>query len=268
MIRLVMVPQLVEESAEEAAALEAPASISNGNGNGYSLEPLIASNDFTNSNGSGSSLPPAGTLRVTVVGARDLFEEAKTYVSCVVGEQSHRTGHSGKTVCSFPFPSPLTPIQLCLVVFRLSILIFRRSLLLQDTPEWEESNEFNLAGDQILVVSLFEHHTFGRSKLIGSSEVQVCLSFLLLYTIETVPVFDHPLFGPIRSSTPSLSQPLKPMSKSLFVPPPDALLHSLDPQLDLHSLSYPAPRRPHHQAPSLLSTSRISPCYLHKPTPL
>lgn len=54
-----------------------------------------------------------------------------------------------------------------------------RSLLLaQTSPEWEDSTDFTLAGDHTLVVSLFEHHTFGRSKLVGSSEVEVCSFFV------------------------------------------------------------------------------------------
>jgi len=92
-------------------------------------------------NGSSGIKTDPGTLRVTVLGAKDLsVTDSKAYCSLRVGDKEHKTKHAGKTA----------------------------------TPEWNES--FNFTAGPLtpkLFVWIFDHKTIGKDKMLGQGEIDI-----------------------------------------------------------------------------------------------
>ncbi|KAI0318989.1 tricalbin [Amylostereum chailletii] len=90
------------------------------------------------------TLPPEpGTLRVTVVDAKDIYsgpDSVKPYVELRVGNKEFRTKHVGKTVA----------------------------------PEWNETFEFSASAQTPKIYAwIYDHHTIGKDKLLGEAEVDI-----------------------------------------------------------------------------------------------
>ncbi|KAF7975752.1 hypothetical protein HWV62_8539 [Athelia sp. TMB] len=98
-----------------------------------------ADNATLASNGHGNTEP--GTLRVTVLNAKDLsISDSKAYCSLRIGDKEYKTKHSGKTAA----------------------------------PEWNESFTFS-AGPLTpkLFLWIFDHKTLGKDKQLGTAEVDL-----------------------------------------------------------------------------------------------
>jgi len=106
--------------------------------NGVIASPGLTVNAAGN-DGTGPSEP--GTLRVTILYAKDLFPtDIKPYVIVRVGGEARKTKHAHKT----------------------------------STPEWNESFSFSAGAlTAKLFVSVFEHKTLGRDRLLGEAEIDI-----------------------------------------------------------------------------------------------
>ncbi|EJD04407.1 tricalbin [Fomitiporia mediterranea MF3/22] len=97
-----------------------------------------------NANGESSSPAEPGTLKVSILHAKDLSapdgDTPKAYVTVRVGEKEHKTKHAGKTT----------------------------------TPEWNEAFSFP-AGPSTpkLYVKLYDHNTFSKDRSLGEAEVDL-----------------------------------------------------------------------------------------------
>lgn len=97
----------------------------------------IATDFAAKSNGAST----AGALTVTVLDVKDLAEECKAHVAVTIGSKTHKTGHSHKKAQAL---------------------------------DWDEPLKFQIAaGDSTASVSLMEHKTLGKDRLIGSAEVDI-----------------------------------------------------------------------------------------------
>ncbi|KAH7918365.1 tricalbin, partial [Leucogyrophana mollusca] len=106
-------------------------------GNGAATFPSLSANAAT----SGGPPSQPGTLRVTVLDAKDLSSgDIKPYVVLRVGDKEYKTKHVGKT----------------------------------STPEWNEA--FNFAASQYtpkIHVWIHDHKTLGKDKMLGEGEVDI-----------------------------------------------------------------------------------------------
>jgi len=92
-------------------------------------------------NGSSGYKTDPGTLRVTVLDAKDLpVTDSKPYCSLRMGDKEQKTKHAGKTA----------------------------------TPEWNESFTFT-AGPMTakLFVWIYDHKTLGKDKMLGQGEIDI-----------------------------------------------------------------------------------------------
>jgi len=107
-------------------------------------EALVASasaSGATAANGNGSNNREPGTLRVTIMDAKDLaMNDSKAYCSLRVGDKEHKTKHASKTAA----------------------------------PEWNES--FSFAASSLtptLFVWIYDHKTLAKDKLLGQAEIDI-----------------------------------------------------------------------------------------------
>lgn len=107
-----------------------------------------------------SSNSEPGTLRVTVIDAKDLAGgDAKAYAVIRVGDKEQKTKHSGKTASPEWY-------KLCFLTF----LCIRCSTVLV------RNESFNFAASSLtpkLYVWIHDHKTLGKDKLLGDAEVDV-----------------------------------------------------------------------------------------------
>jgi len=95
----------------------------------------------TIANGNGSNSKEPGTLRVTVLDAKDLsMSDSKAYCSLRVGDKEHKTKHAHKTA----------------------------------SPEWHESFSFTAGSfTPQLFVWIYDHKTLGKDKLLGRASIDI-----------------------------------------------------------------------------------------------
>lgn len=115
----------------------------------------------------GSGTPPlqVGTLRVLVVGAKDLSgpvpgEAVKPYVVLKLGEREHKTKHTGKTNS----PEWYVQSNQCNLELAPTFSLTSR----------HENFSYIVGPDtKILSAQVFTRHTFGKDNLIGETEIDV-----------------------------------------------------------------------------------------------
>jgi len=126
---------LVDPSAQPEPKAGAPGTQMSQPAGEHSEVPVVSS-----SAANGTS--PEGTLKVLVLDAKDLIggSDVKPYAVLRIGEKEHKTKHAGKTVA----------------------------------PEWNETLDFPVGpSTPKLHVTIFDHKTLGKDKLLGEAEVDI-----------------------------------------------------------------------------------------------
>ncbi|EKM60795.1 uncharacterized protein PHACADRAFT_246931 [Phanerochaete carnosa HHB-10118-sp] len=128
------------KDAAVVAAAQTPSGQATVAQNGTTLLPVSASFPQYNGTGTGGASTDPGTLKITVLDAKDLsMNDAKPYVTVRVGDKEHKTKHVKSA-----------------------------------TPEWQETFSFAAGPSQSkLHVWVLDHKTLGKDKPMGSGEVDI-----------------------------------------------------------------------------------------------